>query len=155
MRIIVGADNRGLVVRERIRDLLEALGYEVEVVESPEYPDIAARVAHLVQQCKDDRGILIARTGMGMCIVANKVAGIRATVCSDEFMAETSRRYLDANVLCLSAELLGVESVEAVVKTWLNTPFEGGRHARRVERISAIERGDSAAAAAAKDMDNE
>jgi ribose 5-phosphate isomerase B len=80
---------------------------------------------------------------MGMCVVANKFSGIRAIVCYDEFMAEMSRRYLDANVLCLSAKLLGGQHVEEVIETWLKTPFEGGRHALRIARISAIERGDS------------
>ena len=140
MRIAVGADNRGLGVRDHIRDLLQRFGHEVEEVGGPEYPDIASQVARRVRQAKADRGILIARTGMGMCIVANRFWGVRAAVCFDEFMAEMSRRYLDVNVLCLSGELLDKEHAEKIVEVWLNTPFEGGRHARRIDKISVIER---------------
>jgi len=76
---------------------------------------------------------------MGMCLAANKFAGIRAAACYDEFMAEVSRRYLDVNVLCLSADLLGEHPTERIVEIWLEAPFEAGRHARRIERISASE----------------
>ena len=147
MLVAVGANNRGFAIRDQVTRLLQHLGHEVAVVEMPEgqlteYPDIAASVAQQVQQGKAERGILIGRSGMGMCIVANKFAGIRAILCHDEFMAEMSRRCLDANVLCLSAELLGRQHIERMIETWLNTPFEGGRHAVRITRISAIERED-------------
>lgn len=142
MRVAVGADKRGIAVRDHIHQLLQGLGHEVELVEegepSADYPDIAARVARQVEQGRADRGILIARTGMGMCIMANKFPGIRAAVCYDEFMAEMSRRYLDVNVLCLSAELSGMQPAARMVEIWLGTPFEGGRHAKRIERIKAL-----------------
>jgi ribose 5-phosphate isomerase B len=144
MRVAVGVDNRGLVVRDEVVHLLRDLGHETVAMQMPEgqtseYPEIASWVALEVQQGSAERGILIARTGMGMCIVANKFSGIRAVVGYDEFMAEMSRRYLDANVLCLSAELLGEHTVERIIETWLTAPFEGGRHARRIERISMLE----------------
>ncbi len=147
MRVAVGADYRGVASEDQVIRSVQHLGHQliqVQTIEgqAAEYPEVAAMVAQLVQQGKAERGILLARTGMGMCVVANKFSGIRAIVCYDEFMAEMSRRYLDANVLCLSAELLGGQHVEKVIETWLNTPFEGGRHAVRIERISAIERGD-------------
>jgi ribose 5-phosphate isomerase B len=147
MHVAVGADNRGLAVRDDVVRLVQHLGHQIAQIQTPEgqvaeYPEIAALVAQQVRQGKAEQGILIARTGIGMCVVANKFSGIRAAVCQDEFMAEMSRRYLDANVLCLSAELLGKQLIESLVETWLKTPFEGGRHALRIDRISAIERGD-------------
>jgi ribose 5-phosphate isomerase B len=147
MLIAVGADNRGLAIRDAVTHIVKHLGHQVVQVGTPvgqaaEYPEIAAMVAQQVQQGEEERGILIARTGLGMCIVANKFSGIRATVCQDEFTAETSRQYLDANVLCLSAELLGEQQVERLIEIWLKTPFEDGRHDLRIARISAIERGD-------------
>ena len=145
MRVAVGADNRGLAMREEVIRVVQQLGHEVEQTpkpeeQTPDYPEVAATVALQVQQGKAERGILVARTGMGMCIVANKFAGIRAAVCHDEFMAEMSRHYLDLNILCLPADLLGRQHVEKLIETWLKTPFEGGRHAQRVERIAEIER---------------
>jgi ribose 5-phosphate isomerase B len=147
MDIAIGADYRGLAIRKDVIRLMQHLGHRVAQVQTPEaeaaeYPEVAATLARQVQQGKVERGILIARTGMGMCIVANKFSGIRAIVCLDEFMAEMSRRYLDANVLCLSAELLGRQHIERLIETWLKTPFEGGRHAARIARIVAIEQGN-------------
>ncbi len=144
MQVAVGADYRGISVRDEVLRLVQHLGHQVAPLQAPEgqaleYPEIAALVAQQVQQGQAERGILIARTGLGMCVVANKFSGIRATACHDEFMAEMSRRYLDANVLCLSAELLGQQSIERLIETWLKTPFEGGRHAARIARIAAIE----------------
>ena len=87
-----------------------------------------------------DRGILICGTSIGMCIAANKVHGVRAASCQDLITAEMSRRHNDANVLCLSADLLGEELMDRMVRVWLDTPFEGGRHARRIEKITKFER---------------
>lgn len=145
MRIAVGANHRGLTVRDHVVPLLRSIGHEVEVIEAPreqaaDYPDIAAGVARQIGQGTAERGILIGRSGMGMCIVANKFPGVRAAVCNDEFTADTSRRYLNVNVLCLSAELVGEYSVQKIIEVWLATPFDGGRHGRRTERVSAIER---------------
>jgi len=144
MRIAVGADHRGFSVRAQIVDLLHRLQHDVEDVgtytgEAVDYPDIAARVARLVSQGTAERGILICGTGLGMCITANKFPGVRAAPCHDDVTAEMSRRHNDANILCLSADLLGEQLVDRMVELWLNTPFEGGRHARRVAKICDIE----------------
>ena len=120
------------------------LEHEVEDVgtysgEAVDYPDIAARVARMVSRGEADRGILICGTGLGMCITANKFPGVRAAPCHDDLTAEMSRRHNDANILCLSADLLGETIVDHMIELWLNTPFEGGRHARRVAKICDIE----------------
>ena len=96
-------------------------------------------VSEAVANGEADRGILICGTGFGMCIVANKVPGVRAVTCRDPIEAEMSRRHNDANVLCMSADFLGQELIERMVQVWLTTDFEGGRHQRRVEKISKYE----------------
>ncbi|MBQ1277178.1 MAG: RpiB/LacA/LacB family sugar-phosphate isomerase [Thermoguttaceae bacterium] len=105
-----------------------------------DYPDVAAAVAEAVASGQADRGILICGTGIGMCVAANKIRGVRAAVCGNEVAAEFSRRHNNANVLCLSGEFLSVAETEALVRIWLTTPFDGDRHARRVEKISELER---------------
>jgi len=144
MKIAIGADHRGFPVRARIIDLLHRLGHDVEDLgtytgEAVDYPDVAARVARMVSHGEAERGILICGTGLGMCISANKFPGVRAAPCHDDLTAEMSRRHNDANVLCLSADLLGERLVDHMVELWLNTSFEGGRHARRVGKICEIE----------------
>src|SRR5438034_10625592 len=144
MKIAIGSDHRGFEVKRRICSLVERLGHEVLDVgppsgESVDYPDFAFQVAQAVSEGRVDRGILICGTGIGMCIAANKVPGVRAAPCHDSITAEMSRRHNDANVLCLSADLLGEELIERMVKIWLETAFEGGRHARRVEKIVSFE----------------
>src|SRR5262249_50541774 len=114
--------------------------------ESVDSPAFAFRGAEAVSQGRVARGILICGTGIGMCIAANKVAGVRAAPCHDSITAEMSRRHNDANVLCLSADLLGEELIERMARIWLETPFEGGRHARRVEKIVRFEAGPGGAA---------
>src|SRR6266496_3976064 len=135
MKIAVGSDHRGYAVKIKILELLKRLGQDAVDVgthdaASVDYPDIAAVVAHKVGAGEVDRGILICGTGIGMCIAANKISGVRAAPCHDRITAEMSRRHNDANVLCLSADLLGEELIERMAKLWLETPFEGGRHAR-------------------------
>ena len=105
-----------------------------------DYPDVAADVARRVSKHEVDRGILVCGSGLGMCIAANKFPGVRAAPCHDDLTAEMSRRHNDLNVLCLSADLLGERLVDRMVELWMNTPFEGGRHARRVEKIAQLER---------------
>src|SRR5262249_4740470 len=144
MRIAIGSDHRGFEVKRRIVSLLQRLGHETLDFgpggsESVDYPDFAFQVAKAVSEKRVDRGILICGTGIGMCIAANKVAGVRAAPCHDSITAEMSRRHNDANVLCLSADLLGGELVDRMVKIWLETEFEGGRHARRVDKITRFE----------------
>lgn len=145
MRIAVGSDHRGVSVKERIVELLGRLSHDVVDAgtfecDSVDYPDIAAAVARMVSAGQVDRGILICGTGIGMCIAANKFPGVRAAPCHDDLTAEMSRRHNDLNVLCLSADLLGGTLIDRMVEIWLTTAFEGGRHARRVEKILQIER---------------
>jgi len=144
MRIAIGSDHRGVAARQRLSGLLQRLGNEVidcgsHGDEAVDYPDIAADVARRVSAGTVDRGILLCCTGVGMAIAANKLPGVRAATCHDEVTAEMSRRHNDLNVLCLSAEMIGPEVQDKMIKTWLATPFEGGRHARRVAKIAALE----------------
>ena len=102
--------------------------------DSVDYPDIAALVAGMVSRHESERGILVCGTGLGMCIVANKFNGVRAASCHDDLTAEMSRRHNDANVLCLSAEILpGARIIDRIIETWLSMLFDGGRHLRRIE----------------------
>jgi ribose 5-phosphate isomerase B len=150
MKIAIGSDHRGFDAKKRIMALLEKLGHLVTDVgpfgnESVDYPDFALQVANAVGTGQVDRGILICGTGIGMCIAANKVPKVRAAPCHDSITAEMSRRHNDANVLCLSADLLGDELIDRMIRIWLSTEFEGGRHARRVDKITRYEDRDSPA----------
>ena len=145
MRIAIGSDHRGYEIKSKIISLLESGGHTVEDVgaesdQSVDYPDYAAMVGEKVSTAEVDRGILICGTGIGMAITANKFTGVRAASCHDELTAEMSRRHNDLNILCLSADMLGEKLVDRMVEVWLKTDFEGGRHARRVEKISNLER---------------
>ena len=149
MKIAIGSDHRGFEVKRRIVGLLAQLGHEAldmgpEGKDSVDYPDYAFRVAQAVGSGAAPRGILICGTGIGMCIAANKVPTIRAAPCHDSITAEMSRRHNDANILCLSADLLGDELMSRMIRIWLQTEFEGGRHARRVEKITQFERDSGA-----------
>ncbi|HEY7330535.1 MAG TPA: ribose 5-phosphate isomerase B [Gemmataceae bacterium] len=144
MKIAIGSDHRGFEAKTRIVSVLHQLGHEVhdggpQSRDSVDYPDFAFEVARAVSEGRAERGILICGTGIGMCIAANKVHNVRAAPCHDCITAEMSRRHNDANVLCLSADLLGEELIERMVRIWLETAFEGGRHARRVEKITRFE----------------
>ncbi len=144
MKIALASDHRGVRVRGQILDQLVELGHEgidfgPEVTNSVDYPDYAAKVAEQVSQGKVDRGILICGTGMGMCIAANKFKGVRAVTCHDDVTAEYSRRHNNANVMCLSADMLGDRLLDRIVEIWLKTDFEGGRHQRRLDKIGEIE----------------
>jgi ribose 5-phosphate isomerase B len=146
MRIAIGSDHRGYEVKRRVIALLTQLGHQLEDMgpssrESVDYPDFALLVAESVSRGQAERGVLICGTGIGMCIAANKVPGVRAAPCHDSITAEMSRRHNNANVLCLSADLLGEELIDRMVHIWLTTDFEGGRHARRVEKITKYETG--------------
>ena len=145
MRIAIGTDHRGYQIREKVIDLVERLGHEVDdvgshTIEPVDYPDVASLVAEKVSGGEVERGILVCGTGLGMCIAANKFAGVRAAPCHDDLTAEMSRRHNDSNVLCLSADLLGEQLIDRMIELWLATPFEGGRHARRVEKIQQLEK---------------
>lgn len=145
MRIAVGSDHRGFEVKKRIIELLKSLGHEPldagpMTCEAVDYPDIAGAVASLVASGSVERGVLICGTGIGMAIAANKYAGVRAAPCHDDLTAEMSRRHNDLNVLCLSADLLGEKLIDRMVELWMNTPFDGGRHTRRIEKIAEAEK---------------
>lgn len=144
MRIAVGSDHRGVRTRGSLVDLLRRLRQEVVDVGTHarsdcDYPDIAEIVARKVAAGEVDRGILICGGGLGMCIVANKVPGVRAAPCHDELTAELSRRHNDVNVLCLAGGMVNEELLDRLIEVWLRTPFEGGRHARRLQKIAQFE----------------
>jgi ribose 5-phosphate isomerase B len=144
MRIAVGADHRGYSIHNKVVELLQKLGHDVLDMgtygdDPVDYPDVAASVARLVSNGEVERGILICGTGLGMCIAANKFPNVRAAPCHDDLTAEMSRRHNDLNVLCLSADMLGERLMDRMIELWLTTAFEGGRHARRVEKIGALE----------------
>mgnify|MGYP001334057603 CR=1 FL=1 len=145
MRIAIGSDHRGFHLKEKLAAILRSKGHDVEDVgtsatESVDYPDFAALVARKVSAQLVDRGILICGTGIGMAIAANKFPNVRAAPITDEVTAEISRRHNDLNVLCLSADMLSPRMVERMVEVWMETEFEAGRHSRRVDKISDIEK---------------
>jgi len=145
MRIALGSDHRGYHVKERLKAFLAGLGHEVidcgaDSDASSDYPDFAIPACLKVACQEADRSILMCGSGIGMTMVANKVAGIRAALCHDELTAEMSRRHNDANILCLAADLLSDDLIRRMVEVWLVTPFEAGRHARRVEKVMQAER---------------
>jgi ribose 5-phosphate isomerase B len=145
MKIALGSDHRGFGVKQRIAALVQQLGHQVTDLgvagsdTSVDYPDYAFEVAERVGNNTVDRGILVCGTGIGMCIAANKVHGVRAACCHDIITAEMSRRHNNANILCLSADMLGEELIDRMVRVWLTTEFEAGRHQRRVEKIAKFE----------------
>jgi ribose 5-phosphate isomerase B len=143
--IALGADHGGFKLKESLKAYLGELGHEVvdcgtSSTEAVDYPDFALAVAELVSQGKTWRGILVDGAGIGSCMAANKVPGVRAAMCYDQSTALNSREHNDANVLTLGAGLIGETLARQIVKTWLETPFGGGRHARRVEKIMETER---------------
>ncbi|MFQ5805994.1 MAG: ribose 5-phosphate isomerase B [Phycisphaerae bacterium] len=145
MKISIGSDHRGYEAKERIKALVQEQGITVidhgtDSRESCDYPDKGLAVARDVAEGRADRGILFCGSGVGMSITANKVAGVRAALCHDELTAQLSRRHNNANVLCLPADLVGDALMRSMVRTWLQTEFEGGRHSRRVNKIEAYER---------------
>ncbi len=146
MKLSLGADHRGNSALRLLAERLRSQGHELEILgsagsEPADYPDAAYAVGTRVREGAAERGILICGTGLGMCISANKIDGVRAVVVHDELTAQMSRGHNDANVLCLSADLLGQRLIEKIVDVWLGTPFEGGRHERRVKKIALIEQG--------------
>ncbi len=144
MRISVGCDHRGIAVKKQIIEWLNQMGQEpidegTHSEECVDYPDIAAVIGHKVADGSVDRGILVCSTGIGMAIAANKIPGIRAATCNNEVAAEMSRRHNDLNVLCVAADLIGHRNIQRVLEIWLSTDFDGGRHARRLDKIAALE----------------
>jgi len=144
VRIALGCDHRGLELKQTIMGLLDELGHDYQDfggynTDPVDYPDIAKQVAEAVASGEFDQGILICSSGIGMSIAANKVRGIRAALCCTTFGAERARRHNDANVLCLGQDTLDRASALDIVRVYLSTTFEGGRHLRRLEKIRGLE----------------
>ena len=144
MKIAIGSDHAGFELKTYLREILEREKHEVVDVgtgneDSVDYTDFGIKVARLVSGGQVERGILICGTGIGMSITANKIRGVRAALVQDLFTAIQSRRHVDANVLVLGGRMIGKGLAEEILKSWLNEPFEGGRHARRIEKISKLE----------------
>jgi ribose 5-phosphate isomerase B len=142
--VALGADHGGFRIKEALKPILESLGLEVRDVgvydEKPaDYPDLALKVAELVASEKAARGVMVDGAGIGSCIAANKVPGIRAALCYDKASAKNSREHNDSNVLTLGGRLLTESQAEEVLRTWIATPFAGGRHQERVRKIFEIE----------------
>ena len=143
MRVAIGADHKGFPFKQKVIEFLKKDGHEVtdfgtNSEDSVDYPDIAVEVAEAVVSGEFDRGILLCGTGIGMCIAANKVKGIRAAQCYNAFTAKRARLHNDAQICCLSAEE-GKARVPAILETFLTTEFEGGRHVARLNKIREIE----------------
>jgi ribose 5-phosphate isomerase B len=144
MRIVVASDHAALALKARVVEWLRARGHDAVDLgpDSPgsvDYPDYALRAAEEIAAGQADGGVLICGTGIGMSLAANKVPGIRAAVATDTYMARMARAHNNANVLCLGARVVGEGLAEDIVDAWLGATFEGGRHARRVDKITAIE----------------
>lgn len=145
-RVAIGCDHRGLTLKELMMPLLRDSGHTYQdfgchTTEPTDYPDIAKRVGEAVASGNFDQGILICSTGIGMSIAANKIKGVRAALCCDVFAAQRARQHNDANVLCLRGEAADAGASLEIVRTFLATDFEGGRHLRRVGKIRALEEG--------------
>jgi len=145
MKIAVAFDHAGFRAKQDVVKLLTSRGHEVVEFgpdsSSPvDYPDFAAPASKAVAKGDCQRGIFVCGTGIGVSIVANKVPGVRAALCHDEYTTRVSRTHNDANVLCLGTRVLGREKILELVKVWLDTNFEGGRHERRLKKIEALEK---------------
>jgi ribose 5-phosphate isomerase B len=144
MKIAMGSDHAGFELKGRIAEQLRAAGHEVADLgthskESVDYPDYAAAVGRSVAAGDAERGVLVCGTGIGVCMAANKVAGVRAALVHDRYTAVMSREHNDANVLCLGARVLDADEATAIAELWLTVEFGGDRHARRVEKINALD----------------
>ena len=148
MRIAIGADHAGFLLKEHVKRTLQRLGHDLEdhgthTEDAVDYPPICFAVARQVSLGRADRGIVIGGSGQGEQIAANKVAGVRAALCNDLYTARLSRQHNDANVLSMGGRIVAVGLADEILTLWLDTPFEGGRHQRRIDQISAAERHDS------------
>jgi RpiB/LacA/LacB family sugar-phosphate isomerase len=144
VKIAIGSDHAGFELKTYLKDILEkekqtVLDVGTESESSVDYPDFAIQVARLVSAGQVERGVLVCGTGVGMSITANKIRGVRAALVQDLFTAIQSRRHVDANVLVLGGRVIGKGLATEMLKAWLAEPFEGGRHALRLEKISKLE----------------
>ncbi len=145
MKIALACDHGGLNLKNAVIEYLKENGYDfvdygTNSTDSCDYPDFALPAAEAVAEKKCDRGIIICSTGIGVSIVANKVPGVRCAHCHDSYCAEFTRRHNDANVLAMGEKVVGTGYALKIVETFLNTQFEGGRHQRRVDKITEIEK---------------
>ena len=142
--IVLASDHRGFPLKEKVKLWLTEAGQEFEDVgcfstESADYPDFAIVAAEKVASGEAERGIVICGSGIGVSIAANKVAGVRCSLAHNTFLARTTRQHNDSNMLALGADITGEMHARDIVETWLKTPFEGGRHQRRIDKISDYE----------------
>jgi ribose 5-phosphate isomerase B len=147
VRIAMGCDHAGFALKQALATVLVEDGHEVldfgtDSEEVVDYPDFCAAAARAVVDGRADRGIVVGGSGQGEQLAANKVRGIRAALCNDTYLAELSRRHNDANVLALGGRIVAPALAKEIVRVWLATPFDGGRHARRLEQVAEIERGE-------------
>ena len=147
MRIVLASDHAGFPLKQALKPFLAAEGHDLTDVgtdsDAPvDYPPYCAAAAHAVARGDADRGIVLGGSGQGEQIAANKVNGVRAALCHDVYLARLSREHNDANVLSMGARIVAPTLAEEIVRVWLSTPFEGGRHVPRIEQIAAIERGE-------------
>lgn len=145
MRVAIGADHAGFPLKEHLKRTLATLGHDVQDLgthsEAPvDYPPICAAVGRAVIERRADRGIVLGGSGQGEQIAANKVPGIRAALCNDLYTARTSRLHNDANVLSIGGRIVAPGLADEILRVWLETAFEGGRHQRRIDQISELER---------------
>lgn len=143
MRLVLASDHAGFALKEHLRSFLSGLGHEVDDLgtagtASVDYPDFAQAACRSVLSGKADRAVLVCGSGVGMSIAANRFRGIRAVLCTDLYLARYSRLHNDTNTLCLPGRLMGIGLAEEVCRIWLETPFEGGRHLRRLEKLEAF-----------------
>lgn len=147
MKIALASDHRGFECKKTIAEYLSTIGHEPVDFgtknggDSVDYPDYGLLAARAVGNGECERAILVCGTGLGMSLIANKVKGVRATVCHNPFTVEMSRKHNDANVLCLGADVVNLDLLEQKIKLFVETDFEGGRHARRVDKIKDAESG--------------
>lgn len=140
MRVAVASDHAGFELKVKVKEHLESEGHSVEDLgcygsESCDYPDYAKKLCQTILENRCERGVLVCGTGLGMSYTANRFKGIRAALCVNAFMAEMARAHNDANVLVLGARLIGFDTGREIVDVWMKTPFEGGRHQRRICKI--------------------
>jgi RpiB/LacA/LacB family sugar-phosphate isomerase len=140
VKVAIGSDHAGYELKEYLKNILKLQGYEcmdvgTDTEASVDYPDFGLKVAGLVSTGEAEKGVLVCGTGVGMSVVANKVRGIRAVLAQDLYTAMQSRRHLDTNILVLGGRVIGKGLAEEIVKVWFDTPFEGGRHSKRIDKI--------------------
>lgn len=147
MKIAIASDHAGFRLKELIKKNFADIvfvDYGCYSEESADYPDFITKAARAVRDGQADGGIAICGTGIGASITANKIRGIRASLCFNEFMAEMTRRHNNSNVLVLGARIIGEDLAFAIAKKWIESPYDGGRHQRRIDKISAVEKEESA-----------